>query len=80
MDEDEKEEEFYMIESLESEISVVMELDHPNIIKFHQFLYDNQYLNLVMEYVDGPTLSKFFEQRINDKEAMSELEVQVIIR
>ena len=32
-------------------------MDHPNIIKMHQVVYDNQYINIVMELVQGKPLT-----------------------
>lgn len=42
-----------MMKLLETEIRVVMEMDHPNIVKFYQCVYDNQYINIIMELVRG---------------------------
>ena len=44
---------------LNSEIQIVLEMDHPNIVKFYQCVYDNTYVNIVMELVKGITLSDF---------------------
>ena len=46
---------------LQSEIQVVMEMDHPFIVKFYQCVYDNMYINIVMELVNGMTLSDYIE-------------------
>lgn len=46
-----------MIKLLETEIRVVMEMDHPNIVKFYQCVYDNDKVNIVMELVKGIPLS-----------------------
>ena len=46
-----------MQELLESEIMVLLNMDHPNIVKFYQVVYDNTYINIVMELVKGKCLS-----------------------
>mmetsp|Transcript_39304 Transcript_39304/g.60030 ORF Transcript_39304/g.60030 Transcript_39304/m.60030 type:complete len:115 (+) Transcript_39304:336-680(+) len=48
---------------LETEIQVVMDMDHPNIVKFYQCVYDNAYINIVMELIKGTTLSDFLEKK-----------------
>ena len=51
---------------------MVLELDHPNIVKIYQCVYDNKYINIVMELVDGVPLSDYMvskkEQRIPEEE------------
>jgi serine/threonine protein kinase len=34
-------------------------MDHPSIVKFYQVIYDNKYINIVMELVNGIPLSDF---------------------
>ena len=34
-------------------------MDHPNIVKFNQCFYDNHYINIVMELVNGKTLTDY---------------------
>ena len=59
-----------MQELLNSEIQIVLEMDHPNIVKFYQCVYDNKYVNIVMELVKGTTLSDYLmdqpSQRIDE--------------
>lgn len=52
-----------MIELLQTEIRVVMDMDHPNIVKFYQCVYDNEKVNIVMELVKGIPLSDLIIQR-----------------
>lgn len=52
MDSDAIDEEM-MQQVLEQEIKNCFYLDHPNIIKFYQCCYDNDYINIVMEYIPG---------------------------
>lgn len=65
-----------MIDLLESEIEVVMGMDHPNIVKFYQCVYDNEYLNIVMELVRGKPLSDY----LDEKKRIPEPECQIIVR
>ena len=74
--EDEEEMEQMMIDLLESEIQVVMGMDHPNIVKFYQCVYDNDYLNIVMELVRGKPLSDYLDER----KQLPEDECQIIVR
>lgn len=39
-----------------------MEMDHPGIVKFYQCMYDNKYINIVMELVKGKTLTDYMDQ------------------
>jgi serine/threonine protein kinase len=34
-------------------------MDHPNITKFYKCLYDNEYINIVMELVKGANLADY---------------------
>ena len=40
-----------MAKLLNQEIDIVLKMDHPNIVKFYQCVYDNDYINIVMELV-----------------------------
>ena len=40
-----------------------MNMDHPNIVKFYQCMYDNNYINIVMELVRGIPLSDYLIER-----------------
>jgi serine/threonine protein kinase len=42
---------------LEREAEILNRLDHPNLVKFHKSGADENYFYLVMEYIDGGTLS-----------------------
>ena len=48
-----------MQELLESEIQIILHMDHPNIVKLYQCCYDNTYINLVMELVTGENLQDY---------------------
>lgn len=64
-----------MQELLESELTVLMSMDHPNIVKFYHCVYDNHYVNIVMELVKGLPLSDYLIQ----KGRLCEKECQVIM-
>lgn len=50
-----------MAQLLNQEISIVLKMDHPNIVKFYQCVYDNEYINIVMELVKGQMLTDYLE-------------------
>lgn len=47
---------------LEQELQILMEVDHPHIIKFFGTYKDHKYYHIVMEFCEGGEL---FEQLIN---------------
>ena len=63
MEEEEAPTEEEMRQLLINEILNVLQLDHPNIIKFYQCIYDNQYINIIMELVKGQTLTDYIEEK-----------------
>ena len=67
-----------MLKMLESEISIVMLMDHPNIVKFYQSMYDNKYINIVMEMVKGIPLNDYMNKKKGKK--LPEDESQIIMR
>lgn len=34
-----------------------MKMDHPNIAKYYKCIYDNQFINIVMEFIQGKALT-----------------------
>lgn len=44
------------IQLLEQELLIMMEVDHPNIIKFYECYKDKKYYHIVMEYCEGGEL------------------------
>lgn len=44
------------IKLLESELSILKTLDHPNIVKFHETFVDYRYVHIVMELCTGGEL------------------------
>jgi len=46
---------------LQSEIQTILEMDSPYIVKFYQCVFDNKYINIVMELCRGITLSDYLQ-------------------
>jgi calcium-dependent protein kinase len=51
------------ISMLEEELLILMEVDHPNIIKFYETYRDEKYYRIVMEYCKGGELFEHLTQR-----------------
>lgn len=60
-----------MQELLETEIKVLLNMDHPNIVKFHSCVYDNDYINIVMELVKGESLADYLikKRKLSEQDA-----------
>jgi len=41
-------------------VAILNKLDHPNIVNYFETYNDYRYVYLVMEYVKGKVLSKYF--------------------
>ncbi|CAI2359850.1 unnamed protein product [Moneuplotes crassus] len=50
------------VKSIESEIKVLCQLDHPNIIKYYESFADEGNMYIVTDYIKGQTLSKMLEK------------------
>ena len=44
------------VETLDAELSVMLQVDSPHIVKFYEVYYDSKYLHIVMENVEGGDL------------------------
>jgi len=44
------------IKLLEEELFILRQIDHPNIVKFHQAFIDYRYVHIVMEFCTGGEL------------------------
>lgn len=44
------------IKLLEEELFILTQVDHPNIVKFHQSYIDYRYVHIVMEFCNGGEL------------------------
>jgi len=60
---------------LEQELLILMEVDHPNIIKFYETYRDEKYYRIVMEYCNGGEL---FEHLAKQGKFSEEETVQII--
>lgn len=56
---------------MEVEILALLKMDHPSIVKFYQVIYDNVYINIVMELVKGIPLSDYVIKngKVNEEKA-----------
>ena len=51
------------IDCIMEEVAILNQLDHPNIVKYHETYNDQKYIYLVMEYISGkPLFDKITEQ------------------
>ena len=41
---------------LKREVAIMSQVDHPNIIKFHESYIDHKYIHIVMELAEGGEL------------------------
>ena len=58
------------------EINLLKHLDHPNIVKYYDYFEEEDFIYLMMEYLEGGTLKQF----INSKSVITEDEARKIIR
>lgn len=59
------------IQMLEQELLILMEVDHPNIIKFYEVYSDAKYYRIVMEYCEGGELFQHLTERGRFREGES---------
>jgi serine/threonine-protein kinase ULK/ATG1 len=62
-------------ESLESEISVLSQISHPNVVQLYEVLETNSKMFLIMEYCSGGDLSQYFKA----KKKISEQDVRLLM-
>ena len=58
----------------ENELSIMRELDHPNVVKFVEIFVSSEKFYIVMEYLRGKNLREY----VKEKGALSENEAKVI--
>jgi calcium-dependent protein kinase len=51
------------LESLIHEVKILIDLDHPNIVKYFETYEDDHYIHIVMEYIPGDNLFKVISNR-----------------
>ena len=62
------------------EIMLMIQIDHPNVIKLYEIFEDSRYIYLIMEECEGGELFERIFQRINEKNLYSEKEAAIIFR
>ena len=60
---------------IKEEINILKQLDHPNIVKFYDYIETNLKIYIIMEYIKGGTLKRLIET----KHSFSENEACIII-
>ena len=58
------------------EINLLKNLDHPNIVKYYDYFEEEDYIYLMMEYLEGGTLKEY----ITNKKEITEDEARKIIK
>jgi len=58
------------------EINLLKHLDHPNIVKYYDYFEEEDYIYLMMEYLEGGTLREY----IKNNENITENESRIIIK
>lgn len=51
------------IDEIKQEARITMSLNHPNIVRLHQFEDSEKYKFLVMEYIDGPSMANIVDDK-----------------
>ena len=67
------------IESMEVEMAVLKQLDHPNIIKLFEIFEDEKYICLVIELMEGGELYDMIEQKVQFSEKDTKIVVKNLI-
>jgi calcium-dependent protein kinase len=53
----------HSVKSLQEEVSILRNLDHPNIVKYFETYEDDFYIHIVMEFIPGDNLFKVITNR-----------------
>ena len=61
---------------IKKEIDLLKSLDHPNIVKYYDFFQEEEYIYLMMEYLEGCTLKQYIKKNEN----ISEDNARIIIK
>ena len=67
------------IENILKEIEILRNLDYPNIVKYFETYEDENYLHIVMEYIQGDSLYNLLKNNNNQKIHFKEKEIKKII-
>lgn len=67
----------HALDSLVREVSILMQLDHPNIVKYFETFEDEHYIHIVMEFIPGESL---FCVLYNNKRKLTESDMNQITK
>ena len=67
------------IENILKEIEILRNLDYPNIVKYFETYEDENYIHIVMEYIQGDSLYNLLKNNNNQKIHFKEKEIKKII-
>jgi calcium-dependent protein kinase len=65
---------------LEAEIRIIAQLDHPNVIRMHEFFEDNEYFHIIMENCRGGDLLTWIKDSIKASEPIPMEAIRGILR
>ena len=51
---------------VQKEIELLKSLDHPKIVKYYNFLKEDNYMYLIMEYLEGGTVKEYIEKNAHN--------------
>ena len=67
----------YQFGLIKSEVAILSELDHPNIVRYFGTFEDNYYIHIIMEYLKGHDLYKILS--LKDYTGFDEKDMSLII-
>ena len=67
----------HALDSIIREVSIIMQLDHPNIVKYFETFEDEKYIHIVMEFIPGESL---FCLLYNNKRKITESDMNQITK
>jgi serine/threonine protein kinase len=68
------------IDQIRSDVNKLTQIDHPNIIKYHELYEDNRTIFIVMEYEKGEYLFDVLTKRLENNFPFSEYEAAIIMK
>lgn len=61
-----------VVEEICREVSILKDLDHPNIVKYYTSFSEGQYIYIIMELLDGASLADFILSQSEKKQRVKE--------
>ena len=61
-----------------TEIRLLRKLKHPNIIRLKGYFSDDEYIYMVLEFIEGKDCSKFFKHELPSKEQVKSIMKQLV--